>query len=159
NPCVHCPCPSAGQVAFMRKWGARGAGSMRRRVAPCAWRWNCCRPSPQFHHLPRRRAARKGDGFMLKGIAIAPAVVAAAVWLWNTSWLAPKPHGAPRLIAHRGVHQTYNREGLTNETCTAERIHPPEHGLIENTLPSMQAAFAAGADIVELDVHPTTDGR
>jgi len=96
---------------------------------------------------------------MLKRIAIALAFVAAAVWLWNTSWLAPKPHGAPRLIAHRGVHQTYNREGLTNETCTAERIHPPEHGLIENTLPSMQAAFAAGADIVELDVHPTTDGR
>ena len=63
---------------------------------------------------------------MLKRIAIALAFVAAAVWLWNTSWLAPKPHGAPRLIAHRGVHQTYNREGLTNETCTAERIHPPD---------------------------------
>src|SRR5690606_32829727 len=28
-----------------------------------------------------------------------------------------------------------------------------------NTLPSMAAAFAAGADVVELDVHPTTDGR
>src|SRR5690606_33743716 len=38
-------------------------------------------------------------------------------------------------------------------------IFAPTHGLLENTLPSMQAAFAAGADIVELDVHPTTDGH
>src|SRR5690606_3207226 len=33
------------------------------------------------------------------------------------------------------------------------------HGLLENTLPSMEAAFGAGADIVEIDVHPTTDGQ
>src|SRR5690606_9312091 len=83
-------------------------------------------PSPSSTRRPQ------GDGFMLKRIACALAFVAAAVWLWTTSWLAPKPPGAPRLIAHRGVHQTYNREGLTNETCTAKRIHPPEHGLIEN---------------------------
>jgi Glycerophosphoryl diester phosphodiesterase family len=48
---------------------------------------------------------------------------------------------------------------LTATTCTAARIHPPEHPFIENTLPSMRAAFAAGADIVELDIHPTTDGQ
>ncbi len=76
-------------------------------------------------------------------------------------------HGAPRrqptpelrLIAHRGIHQTYHREGLTNDTCTAERIYPPTHDFLENTIRSMRAAFAAGADIVELDVHPTTDGH
>lgn len=83
---------------------------------------------------------------------------AAAIWLWNTSLLAPAPDGTARLIAHRGVHQTFHRENLDNDTCTAERIYPPEHEFIENTLPSMKAAFAAGADIVELDVHPTTDG-
>ena len=64
-----------------------------------------------------------------------------------------------RLIAHRGVHQTFHRENLENDTCTAERIYPPEHDYLENTLRSMEAAFAAGADIVELDVHPTTDGH
>ena len=63
------------------------------------------------------------------------------------------------MLAHRGLAQTYGTEGLTATTCTAARIFPPEHGFIENTLPSMRAAFAAGADIVELDIHPTTDGQ
>jgi len=86
--------------------------------------------------------------------------VAAAIYLWNASWLAPAPEGPQvKLIAHRGVHQTFDREGVENDTCTAERIYPPTHEFIENTVPSMQAAFEAGADVVELDVHPTTDGR
>jgi len=63
------------------------------------------------------------------------------------------------LISHRGIHQTFDREGLENDTCTAERIAPPQHAYLENTLPAMRAAFASGADIVEIDVHPTTDGR
>src|SRR4051812_50073994 len=36
---------------------------------------------------------------------------------------------------------------------------PSGYGYLENTIASMQAGFAAGADIVELDVHPTTDGE
>ena len=36
---------------------------------------------------------------------------------------------------------------------------PPSHDYLENTIESMRAGFAAGADIVELDVHPTTDGE
>ncbi|MDZ4741680.1 MAG: glycerophosphodiester phosphodiesterase family protein [Alphaproteobacteria bacterium] len=62
------------------------------------------------------------------------------------------------LLAHRGLAQTYPREGLTSETCTATRIHAPEHPYLENTIASMRAAFALGAGIVEFDVHPTTDG-
>ncbi len=69
------------------------------------------------------------------------------------------PSGSPKYIAHRGVHQTYHRNNLTNETCTAERIDAPSHTFLENTIASMQAAFEAGADIVELDVHPTTDNK
>ena len=57
------------------------------------------------------------------------------------------------------MHQTYSREGLTAETCTATRIFPPAHDFLENTLPSMEAAFNNGADIVEFDIHPTTDGH
>ena len=86
-------------------------------------------------------------------------VLIAAIYVWNASWRAALPEGQVRLIAHRGVHQTFARDGLDNDTCTAERILPPIHDYLENTIPSMQAAFAAGADIVELDVHPTTDGR
>lgn len=91
---------------------------------------------------------------------VATAIVLSAVYFWNASWtVAPPAAQDIRIIAHRGVHQTYDRVGLDNDTCTATRIFPPEHRYLENTIASMQAAFAAGADIVELDVHPTTDGR
>jgi glycerophosphoryl diester phosphodiesterase len=96
----------------------------------------------------------------MKRALLAVAVVLGALYFWNASWLARAPASTEiRLIAHRGVHQTFNREGLTSDTCTAARIHEPTHALIENTLPSMRAAFASGADIVEFDVHPTTDGK
>jgi len=85
-------------------------------------------------------------------------LAAGALFGLNTSLLA-RPTGELTLLSHRGVHQDYAREGLTNETCTAERIFPPTHQLIENTLPSMQAAFDAGADSVEIDIHPTIDGE
>ena len=81
-----------------------------------------------------------------------------AVFLNSTTLLAPPGSGRPTLLAHRGLAQTYHREGLTDTTCTAARIDPPEHSYLENTLASMEAAFRAGADIVEFDVHPTTDG-
>jgi glycerophosphoryl diester phosphodiesterase len=81
------------------------------------------------------------------------------VYLNNTSLLGGRVTGKPLLLAHRGLHQTYHTEGLTAETCTAARIHPPEHGYLENTIASMRAAFDAGADVVELDIHPTTDGH
>lgn len=87
-------------------------------------------------------------------------IAAGAVWFWNASWrIAPPDDPQVRLIAHRGVHHTFDRTDLDNDTCTAERIHPPEHTLFENTIASMQAAFDAGAAIVEIDVHPTTDGQ
>ncbi|NEZ61462.1 glycerophosphodiester phosphodiesterase [Leptolyngbyaceae cyanobacterium CCMR0082] len=71
-----------------------------------------------------------------------------------------KPIGlSPVLVAHRGLSQGYDRQGLTNDTCTAARMLPVPHDYLENTLPSMKAAFDYGADIVELDVHPTTDGH
>lgn len=63
------------------------------------------------------------------------------------------------LLAHRGVHQTFHRQGLDNDTCTAERIDTPRHAYLENTLPSMRAAFDAGATRIEIDVHATADGE
>ena len=92
------------------------------------------------------------------GLALLLAIVAIVVA--NGSWrAAPPTQPSVQLIAHRGVHQTFDRTNLENDTCTAERIFPPTHEFLENTLPSMEAAFAYGADIVELDVHPTTDGQ
>lgn len=77
----------------------------------------------------------------------------------NSSWLAGSDGRRPLLLAHRGLAQTFGFEGMTNDTCTAERIHPPEHPYLENTLDSMRAAFDAGADIVEFDVQVTKDDQ
>lgn len=77
----------------------------------------------------------------------------------NASWLAPSPVGAVKLLAHRGVHQLFDHRGLTDDGCTASRIEPPVHDYLENTPRSMQAAALIGADMVQMDVVPTKDGR
>lgn len=86
-------------------------------------------------------------------------VFVAFVYLNNTSHLADPIGNGPVLLAHRGLAQDFSREGLTGETCTAARMLPTPHAYLENTIPSMQAAFDYGADVVEFDVHPTTDNR
>jgi glycerophosphoryl diester phosphodiesterase len=85
-------------------------------------------------------------------------LIVGAIALFNAPFWG-RPAGELTLLSHRGVHQDFHRENLANDTCTAERIYPPTHAYIENTIPSMRAAFDAGADIVEIDVHPTTDGE
>lgn len=96
---------------------------------------------------------------ILKWVAAACGVIVAGVYLMNASWLAAAPDQPRSFIAHRGVHPTHPHEGVENDTCTATLIHTPRHGFMENTLPSIEAAFAAGADVVEIDIHPTTDGE
>lgn len=85
--------------------------------------------------------------------------VAAAIYLNNTSLLAPHRDGKPVLLAHRGIAQRFDERDVKNDTCTAARMLPPTHDYLENTLRSMRAGFEAGAHVVELDVHPTTDGE
>ena len=88
------------------------------------------------------------------------AVAAAPLLLWwGNRDVAPPTPGDPALLAHRGVAQRFDERGLQNDTCTAQRMLAPQHALLENTLPSIRASFEAGADVVEIDVHPTTDGQ
>ncbi|MGG3885151.1 glycerophosphodiester phosphodiesterase family protein [Brevibacillus panacihumi] len=86
-------------------------------------------------------------------------VVIAFVYVNNSSYLAQRHDEKPLLLAHRGLAQTFDLEGVKNDTCTATRIHKPEHPYLENTLASMEAAFLAGADLVEFDIKPTKDGQ
>jgi len=86
-------------------------------------------------------------------------VFAAAIYLNNTNLLARHHGGQPVLLAHRGMAQRFDERDLNNDTCTAARMLPPTHAYLENTIDSMRAGFAAGADVVEFDVHPTTDGE
>lgn len=94
-------------------------------------------------------------------ITIILAVIGAAlVWLWwGNGDIAPPPGAHPILLAHRGIAQRFDERDLRNDTCTAQRLLPSGHELLENTLPSIRASFEAGADLVEIDVHPTTDGQ
>jgi glycerophosphoryl diester phosphodiesterase len=91
--------------------------------------------------------------------AILVALSVAALWAGNSSWLHGATGRRPLLLAHRGLAQTFPIAGLAGSEDTSKLIHPPEHAFIENTLPAMQAAFDNGADIVELDVQLTADGR
>lgn len=90
--------------------------------------------------------------------ATALALISAFAFLNNTALLVAPRSGKPKLLAHRGLAQTFGTDDLKSDTCTAERIHSPEHAYLENTLASMRAAFELGAEMVELDIHPTTDG-
>ncbi|MCH8684137.1 glycerophosphodiester phosphodiesterase family protein [Pedomonas mirosovicensis] len=92
-------------------------------------------------------------------LLIALTLLVIFIFLNNTALLAPGMSGQPVLLAHRGIAQRFETEGLTNDTCTATRMLPPTHGFLENTIPSMRAGFDAGADVVELDIHPTRDGH
>ena len=90
-------------------------------------------------------------------LAAAAVTVIAGTGLINASWLATPPAGQPRLLAHRGVYQRFDHRGVDDTTCTARRIFKPVNGFLENTIPSMTEAFKDGADVVELDIQPTTD--
>ena len=97
--------------------------------------------------------------YWLKWAAFALALLILLVTVVNASWLADAPPGAIRLIAHRGVAQQFDRAGVTNDTCTVPRIEPPAHDLLENSVRSIDAAKRLGADMVEIDIAPTADGR
>ena len=76
------------------------------------------------------------------------------IWLNNTNMFYTKEANY-KFLAHRGLAQTFDVSLADWDTNTAEIIHEPEHPYLENTIPSMQAAFDLGADVVELDVQLT----
>lgn len=80
------------------------------------------------------------------------------LWANNTSMFMSKT-GAYKLLAHRGVAQTFDVSQVEWDTNTAEIIYEPEHEYLENTIMSMEAAFEYGADVVELDIQRTKDGQ
>jgi glycerophosphoryl diester phosphodiesterase len=80
------------------------------------------------------------------------------VYLYFPRALPAKPLSF-QLISHRGVHQTFPLDNLQNDTCTAKIIDSPTHNFLENTIDSISEAFKHSADIVEIDIHPTTDDQ
>ncbi|MGL1922197.1 MAG: glycerophosphodiester phosphodiesterase family protein [Hyphomicrobiales bacterium] len=89
---------------------------------------------------------------------ITTSIFIVAIWANNTS-LFTRLEQQPTILAHRAAAQTYAKEGLQNDTCTADRIYTPKHQFLENTIASIRYAFSKGAHIVEFDIHKTTDGK
>jgi glycerophosphoryl diester phosphodiesterase len=114
------------------------------------------------HPLPENPAARNLASPLRRRLRVVAIVIAlcllAGVVYLRFPWPIP-PATSFTVVAHRGVHQTFPLTNLTSETCTAAIINPPTHAFLENTIPSMEAAFAAGADAVEIDIHRTADGQ
>jgi len=95
----------------------------------------------------------------LKRIGLVLAIAFLVSSIVNASWLASQPRGYIKLIAHRGVHQLFDHRGLGRDTCTASRIELPVHDYLENTLIGMTHAVRSGAQMIELDIAPTSDGK
>ena len=91
---------------------------------------------------------------VLKSLFLALTLIAV-----STPLRAEVPPPYPKLLAHRGVAQQFDRTGMDQHSCTASRMLAPTHEFLENTLASIAAAFSYGADQVEIDIHPTTDGE
>jgi glycerophosphoryl diester phosphodiesterase len=116
-----------------------------------------------------------GEGPLLRRISFGRSLfTSASCWSMRAPWyvamvfasIACGPSAAPsthpiEIIAHRGVHPFYYGEHDIDRGsgCSATLLHEVEPALIENTLPSIAAAFALGATMIEIDVHRTRDSQ
>jgi glycerophosphoryl diester phosphodiesterase len=80
------------------------------------------------------------------------------MWFNNTNLFTQKQEDY-KLLAHRGLAQTFDISKVEWDTNTAEIIYEPEHDYLENTIQSMEVAFTYGADVVELDIQRTKDNQ
>ncbi len=101
-----------------------------------------------------------------KGSIIAGSVVGAVAAFIGFEYLfhgsptrVPIPAARP-IVAHRGVHQNYQKGVYDLATgCEAKHIFVPTNAYIENTVESVGAAFDAGATVVEIDARRTRDNH
>lgn len=83
-----------------------------------------------------------------------------AEYFWQGNPQKNQTYPFYEIVAHRGVHLNY-KEGTYDPItgCEAVHIYRPIHDYIENTIESIDAAFAYGATVVELDIRRTADSN
>lgn len=96
---------------------------------------------------------------LLRWSGLSFSLLCIVAWLNNSSLIWGPGENAPELLAHRGLAQTFDLEGVKWNTNTARIIHLPEHPFLENTIEGIQAAYDYGADLVEFDVRLTRDNQ
>ena len=90
-------------------------------------------------------------------VAIGIGAALLIIYLINASWIWGKP-GRTTLITHLGMHQQFDERGLALNDCKGDRMLPPTHPYLENTIAGIGEAFQLGADMGDIDVQPTKDG-
>lgn len=85
-------------------------------------------------------------------------ILIAFCWI-NNSNIFSDNSGNYKLLAHRGLGQTFDISKVEWDTNTAEIIYTPEHSFMENTIPSIKESFKYGADVVEIDIQRTKDNK
>lgn len=95
----------------------------------------------------------------LRRIAFTLALLLVVLTVVNASWIAADPQGSARLIAHRGLTQTFDRQDVGSDECSAEMIDQPQHDYLQNTARGAKRAGELYAHVVELDIAPTADGK
>jgi len=93
---------------------------------------------------------------ILAKAAIGVCIAISAIYIANASWAWGRP-GRASLITHLGLSQHFDERGLSLQACKADRMLPPTHAYLENTIAGVGRAFALGADIADIDVQPTKD--
>lgn len=81
------------------------------------------------------------------------------MWLNNTNLFISSGNSEFQFLAHRGLAQVFDETEADWDSNTAAMIDEPTHDFIENTIPSMQAAFDLGADAVEFDIKCSKDNQ
>ena len=99
--------------------------------------------------LAVRRAFKVGVGCVILFLLF--------VYANNTSRGSTRRLGLPSVLSHRGVSQQFESGDVSSGRCEAARMLRPSNDYIENTIPSIAAAFDRGADLVEFDVQLTRD--
>ena len=68
------------------------------------------------------------------------------IWLNNTSLFFSNKDGKEyKILAHRGLAQTFDESKADWDSNTAAMIAPPHIPILRNTISSMQAAFDLGS--------------
>ena len=92
------------------------------------------------------------------GVLILLNMFAARVLCAESETATAAPDKKYEVLAHRGVHVNWRKGSYDRGTgCEAVHIFEPAHDYLENTLESMEAAFAYGATIVEIDIRRSSD--
>lgn len=81
-------------------------------------------------------------------------------YLFHSSIWGTARGGTVKMIANGNIYQPYDRTGLGPDHCMATRIGDKEtKPIFQNTVHALRAAVAAKADMVEVDVAPTSDNQ